>query len=145
MGDFNVLVNIYSMIAWGFYLAVVLGLVVLRITEVYEKLIIQPYAKRPFKVYIFVPVIFICIAISLLTFSISEAPFEAALASMFLISGVPMYIARTRYAMEWEEVGHVVFGKMKGIFSRITSTRTFGRGERRPIQDENIEMVNVQG
>lgn len=93
-GDFNTLINIYSMIAWVFYFLSVFGLFVLRITE--------PFANRPFKVWIVIPFIFCLVSAALLIFSASEAPGEAVLAIIFLASGIPVYLIGIKYQITAE-------------------------------------------
>jgi amino acid transporter len=85
-GDFQTLVNMYSMIAWVFYFLAVSGLFVLRITE--------PFAERPFKVWLICPFLFCVVSLSLLFFSVWEAPKEGLLALMFMFSGLIFYILK---------------------------------------------------
>ncbi|KAJ8323095.1 hypothetical protein BDV3_006650 [Batrachochytrium dendrobatidis] len=101
IGSFKSLVNFYSMIAWVFYFLAVLGLIVMRFTE--------PYAERPFVVWIGVPILFCFGTVCLLVFSIWEAPIEAAAAGLFLLAGIPIYWIGSRYSVTCEDVMHICF------------------------------------
>lgn len=87
-GDFNTLVTLFSFFAWIFYFLCVFGLFVLRITE--------PYTPRPFKVWLLFPFIFCILSIGLLGCSAYQAPQEAILSFIFLMSGVPFYYFKDR-------------------------------------------------
>jgi amino acid transporter len=99
LGDFSTLVNIYSLIGWFFYFLAVLGVFVMRFTD--------PYAHRPFKVWLIVPFIFCIVSIALLSFSVSSAVWEAVLALLFLVSGIPMYFFGKKLpnsSVVWESI-----------------------------------------
>ncbi|KAI8926060.1 amino acid permease-domain-containing protein [Entophlyctis helioformis] len=83
MGNFASLVTFYSIIAWSFYLGAVMALLTLRVTH--------PYEERPFTVWLPLPLLFSLVTVCLITFSVWEAPREAAGAFAFLFAGVPVY------------------------------------------------------
>jgi amino acid transporter len=117
LGDFTTLVNIYSLIGWFFYFLAVLGVFVMRFTD--------PYAPRPFKVWLVVPFVFCIVSLALLSFSISGAMWEATLALLFLLSGIPMYYFGTRLpssSSAWEillqKFNFLRVGLSRGVYRR---------------------------
>ena len=80
VGNFNQLVNFYSIIAWSFYFLTVLGLVVLRFKE--------PLLDRPFKVWFIIPILFCASSLFLVVVSVFEAPIEAIAALIFQLFGL---------------------------------------------------------
>ncbi|TPX36388.1 hypothetical protein SeLEV6574_g08076 [Synchytrium endobioticum] len=96
LGNYSSLVNFYSMIAWTFYLCAVLGLLQLRKRE--------PDLERPFKVWLSAPIIFCCVVVFLIGFSIFEAPTEAIAAFAFLLSGVPFWYIVVKRDVLWDDL-----------------------------------------
>jgi amino acid transporter len=80
---FASLVNFYGVCSWTFYLASVLGLLVLRITE--------PNLPRPYKTWLPTPILFAAVALFLLLMPIGSAPLEGLAALVFITAGVPVY------------------------------------------------------
>ncbi|KAN0062017.1 hypothetical protein ACQY0O_006012 [Thecaphora frezii] len=80
---FASLVNFYSVCSWTFYLATVLGLLVLRIKE--------PNLQRPYKTWLPTPILFAAVALFLLLMPVISAPLEALAAFGFVLAGVPVY------------------------------------------------------
>lgn len=93
-GDYKVLVNLYSFIAWSFYFLCVFGILILRMTE--------PYAERPFKVWLAFPIVFSVASSALVAFSIWEAPTQALYALFLICSGIPVYYVGYRFNVTWE-------------------------------------------
>jgi len=82
-GSFNSLVNLYSMIAWSFYILAVLALIILRWKE--------PELRRPYKVWWSTPILFCITSTFLVVISVIEAPVEGLGACLFLGSGIPVW------------------------------------------------------
>ncbi|EPQ26381.1 uncharacterized protein PFL1_06029 [Pseudozyma flocculosa PF-1] len=82
---FASLVNFYGVCSWTFYLATVLGLLVLRIKE--------PNLQRPYKTWLPTPILFAAVALFLLLMPVVSAPLEALAAFGFILAGVPVYFA----------------------------------------------------
>lgn len=80
---FASLVNFYGVCSWTFYLASVLGLLVLRVKE--------PTLLRPYKTYLPTPILFAAVALFLLLMPIGSAPLEGLAALLFIGAGVPVY------------------------------------------------------
>ncbi|PWZ00496.1 hypothetical protein BCV70DRAFT_199776 [Testicularia cyperi] len=80
---FASLVNFYGVCSWTFYLASVLGLLVLRIKE--------PNLHRPYKTMLPTPILFAAVALFLLLMPIGSAPLEGLAALLFITAGVPVY------------------------------------------------------
>ncbi|CDS82199.1 related to large neutral amino acid transporter 1 [Sporisorium scitamineum] len=80
---FASLVNFYGVCSWTFYLASVLGLLVLRIKE--------PNLNRPYKAWLATPILFAAVALFLLLMPIGSAPLEGLAALVFIAAGVPVY------------------------------------------------------
>ena len=80
---FASLVNFYGVCSWTFYLASVLGLLVLRIKE--------PNLNRPYKTMLGTPILFAAVALFLLLMPIGSAPLEGLAALLFIAAGVPVY------------------------------------------------------
>ncbi|KAH6571834.1 hypothetical protein BASA60_006958 [Batrachochytrium salamandrivorans] len=140
VGSFKSLVNFYSMIAWTFYLLAVLGLIIMRFTE--------PYAERPFSVWLGVPIVFCISTVCLIAFSMWEAPTEAVGAVLFVISGIPVYFVGIKYGVTSEDVGHSCFMWVASLVDTIlpfASVQQFlqRRGYQRQgdMDDSQIEMM----
>jgi amino acid transporter len=95
IGNFKKLVNVYSVVTWTWYFLTVFGLLVLRLKE--------PYAIRPFKIWILVPIVFCLESLLLLGFSVFEAPYEAAIAAIFILFGIPIYYIQKSNANQSSE------------------------------------------
>ncbi|GAC96193.1 amino acid transporter [Pseudozyma hubeiensis SY62] len=80
---FASLVNFYGVCSWTFYLASVLGLLVLRIKE--------PNLNRPYRTWLGTPILFAAVALFLLLMPIGSAPLEGLAALLFIGAGVPVY------------------------------------------------------
>lgn len=85
---FASLVNFYGVCSWTFYLASVLGLLVLRIKE--------PNLNRPYKTWLATPILFAAVALFLLLMPIGRAPLEGLAALLFIAAGVPVYYLTQR-------------------------------------------------
>ncbi|KAI8838962.1 amino acid permease-domain-containing protein [Chytridium lagenaria] len=81
--SFSPLVTFFSDIAWLFYLLTVASLLRLRVTE--------PYLERPFRVWIGAPIIFCAVTTGMITLSLIERPVEGLCATLFMLSGVPVW------------------------------------------------------
>ncbi|KAG0004006.1 hypothetical protein BGZ79_010539 [Entomortierella chlamydospora] len=85
-GTFSNLVNFYSVAAWLFYLASIQGLLYLRYCE--------PNLKRPFKVWIIVPVLFSILGLFLFLMPFVQAPLESSLAMVIVLAGLPLWVVK---------------------------------------------------
>lgn len=121
-GDFQTLINMYSMIAWVFYFISVFGLCIMRVTE--------PFAPRPFKVWIFCPILFCIISASLVAFSFWEAPMEGFLALIFLASGIIIFFMKDVLS------SFIIFPKLFSWTSNSTSYQDIS---------ESIELQHFNG
>ncbi|KAG0295982.1 hypothetical protein BGZ96_010403 [Linnemannia gamsii] len=85
-GTFSTLVNFFSVAAWLFYLSSVLGLLYLRYHE--------PNLKRPFKVWMVVPILFTFLGLFLFLMPFVQAPLESCLAMVIVLSGLPLWVVK---------------------------------------------------
>ncbi|KAG0044227.1 hypothetical protein BGZ83_010520 [Gryganskiella cystojenkinii] len=85
-GTFSTLVNFYSVAAWLFYLASILGLLYLRYCE--------PNLKRPFRVWTIVPVMFTFLGLFLFLMPFVRAPLESCLAMVLVLAGLPLWVVK---------------------------------------------------
>ncbi|KAF9999238.1 hypothetical protein BGZ65_005380 [Modicella reniformis] len=85
-GSFSALVNFYSVAAWLFYLASILGLLYLRYLE--------PNLKRPFRVWTIVPIVFTFFGLFLFVMPFVRAPFESCLAMVIVLAGLPLWVVK---------------------------------------------------
>ncbi|SNX83108.1 related to large neutral amino acid transporter 1 [Melanopsichium pennsylvanicum] len=105
---FASLVNFYGVCSWTFYLASVLGLLVLRIKE--------PNLNRPYRTWLVTPILFAAVALFLLLMPIGSAPLEGLAALLFIAAGMPVYYL-TQSKARW--VSNLSFlSKLKGMFAR---------------------------
>ncbi|KAF9547973.1 hypothetical protein EC957_007486 [Mortierella hygrophila] len=85
-GTFSTLVNFYSVAAWFFYLSSILGLLYLRYHE--------PNLKRPFKVWMVVPILFTFFGLFLFLMPFVRAPLESFLSMVIVLSGLPLWVVK---------------------------------------------------
>ncbi|KAG0348353.1 hypothetical protein BG004_005380 [Podila humilis] len=85
-GTFATLVNFFSVAAWLFYLASIMGLLYLRYHE--------PNLKRPFKVWMIVPILFTFLGLFLFLMPFVRAPLESCLAMVIVLAGVPLWVIK---------------------------------------------------
>ncbi|KAG0039793.1 hypothetical protein BGZ82_006646 [Podila clonocystis] len=85
-GTFSTLVNFYSVAAWLFYLASILGLIYLRYHE--------PNLKRPFKVWTIVPILFTFLGLFLFLMPFVRAPLESCLSMVIVLAGLPLWLVK---------------------------------------------------
>ncbi|KAK3834758.1 MAG: amino acid permease-domain-containing protein [Linnemannia elongata] len=85
-GTFSTLVNFYSVAAWLFYLSSILGLLYLRYHE--------PNLKRPFKVWMVVPILFTFFGLFLFLMPFVQAPLESCLSMVIVLSGLPLWVVK---------------------------------------------------
>ncbi|KAF9924173.1 hypothetical protein FBU30_005815 [Linnemannia zychae] len=85
-GTFSTLVNFYSVAAWLFYLLSILGLLYLRYHE--------PNLKRPFKVWLVVPIMFTFLGLFLFLMPFVRAPLESFLSMVIVLSGLPLWLIK---------------------------------------------------
>ncbi|KAH7052584.1 amino acid permease-domain-containing protein [Linnemannia elongata] len=85
-GTFSTLVNFYSVAAWLFYLSSILGLLYLRYHE--------PNLKRPFKVWMVVPILFTFFGLFLFLMPFVRAPLESCLSMVIVLSGLPLWVVK---------------------------------------------------
>ncbi|KAG0342324.1 hypothetical protein BG000_005384 [Podila horticola] len=85
-GTFSTLVNFYSVAAWLFYLASILGLLYLRYHE--------PNLKRPFKVWTIVPILFTFLGLFLFLMPFVRAPLESCLSMVIVLAGLPLWVVK---------------------------------------------------
>ncbi|ORY99407.1 amino acid permease-domain-containing protein [Syncephalastrum racemosum] len=107
IGSFRALVNFYSLSAWIFYFLAVLSLIVFRYKE--------PELKRPYKVWLPLPVLFCMIALFLCTMPFVEAPFESLAALGFVVLPIPIWLIQVKYR---EALGRLWTGLMSRIRGR---------------------------
>ncbi|CBQ71983.1 related to large neutral amino acid transporter 1 [Sporisorium reilianum SRZ2] len=143
---FASLVNFYGVCGWTFYLASVLGLLVLRIKE--------PNLNRPYRTWLATPILFAAVALFLLLMPIGSAPLEGLAALLFIAAGVPVYYL-TQSRAGW--VGRVPFlARVKELFGNGAggAGAADGRGHHVPLptsdaaergteeeEEEQIEML----
>ncbi|KAK4051809.1 hypothetical protein OIV83_002514 [Microbotryomycetes sp. JL201] len=90
-GDFAHLTLFYGVCAWTANMAVVLGLLVLRVRE--------PNLKRPYRTWLPTPILFASTALFLLVLSTFSKPWESLAAYVFCVAGaVPYYIQQRAQA-----------------------------------------------
>ncbi|KAG0379559.1 hypothetical protein BGX24_012671 [Mortierella sp. AD032] len=85
-GTFSTLVNFYSVAAWLFYLSSILGLLYLRYHE--------PNLKRPFKVWMVVPIMFTFLGLFLFLMPFVRAPLESCLSMVIVLAGLPLWLVK---------------------------------------------------
>eukprot|EP00039_Didymoeca_costata_P013541 m.208083 g.208083 ORF g.208083 m.208083 type:complete len:523 (+) comp15806_c0_seq28:3090-4658(+) len=83
-GNFEQLLAGFSAVAWIFYFQAVSCLLILRYKE--------PKKPRPFRVWIWVPILFCIIAFCLVISTLLEQPVESAIAIALVLSGIPVYM-----------------------------------------------------
>ncbi|RMZ14684.1 hypothetical protein D0864_00102 [Hortaea werneckii] len=83
LGDFTTLTTFYGVASYLFYFASVLGLLILRVKE--------PDLSRPYKCWIFTPVVFCCVSLFLLTRAIFAKPFQALIVFGFMAVGMAVF------------------------------------------------------
>ncbi|GAA5910297.1 hypothetical protein JCM8208_003500 [Rhodotorula glutinis] len=84
-GDFGSLTLFYGVCAWTWNLAVVIGLLVLRVTE--------PTLKRPYRTFLATPILFASTALFLIVLSLFSKPWQSLAAFAFCVAGtVPYYL-----------------------------------------------------
>ncbi|GAA6028057.1 hypothetical protein JCM8097_001851 [Rhodosporidiobolus ruineniae] len=89
LGDFTHLTMFYGVAAWTWNLAVVVGLLVLRVQE--------PTLKRPYRTYLITPILFASTALFLIVLSCFSKPWQSLAAFAFCIAGaVPYYFQNRR-------------------------------------------------
>lgn len=88
VGEFGALVIFCGVAQYTFYFLTVLGLIVLRVRE--------PDLERPYRTWISTPIIFCCVSLFLLSRSVFAQPLQSLIVVAFVISGVPVYLWRTR-------------------------------------------------
>lgn len=81
--EFSTLVNYFSFAAWLSYFAVITALMYLRWK--------RPDAKRPYKVWLIVPIVADLAALYLLITPFWQEPKESAMALIFIALGIPVY------------------------------------------------------
>lgn len=122
---FASLVNFYGVCSWTFYLASVLGLLVLRIKE--------PNLNRPYKTWLATPILFAAVALFLLLMPIGSAPLEGLAALLFIAAGVPVYYL-TQSRAGW--VSNIpLLARVKGVFASGGAGASLddGRGHHVPL------------
>lgn len=83
IGDFATLTTFYGVASYLFYFAAVVGLIILRVKE--------PELERPYKTWIFTPVVFCCVSLFLLSRAIFAKPLQALVVLAFIVVGIPLY------------------------------------------------------
>ncbi|TNY18522.1 amino acid/polyamine transporter I, partial [Rhodotorula diobovata] len=84
-GDFGSLTLFYGVCAWTWNLAVVIGLLVLRVQE--------PTLKRPYRTFLATPILFASTALFLIVLSLFSKPWQSLAAFAFCVAGaVPYYL-----------------------------------------------------
>ncbi|GAA5947337.1 hypothetical protein JCM3775_005369 [Rhodotorula graminis] len=84
-GDFGSLTLFYGVCAWTWNLAVVIGLLVLRVSE--------PTLKRPYRTFLATPILFASTALFLIVLSLFSKPWQSLAAFAFCVAGtVPYYL-----------------------------------------------------
>lgn len=147
---FASLVNFYGVCSWTFYLASVLGLLVLRIKE--------PNLNRPYRTWLGTPILFAAVALFLLLMPIGSAPLEGLAALLFIGAGVPVYYL-TQSRSGW--VSNVpLLSRLKAWFARargaggvhdarghhvVLPTTDAAAGETEQEDEEQIEMLPKKG
>lgn len=87
------IINYVSYVEILFIFISVAGLLRLRST--------QPDAKRPIKVSLVIPIIFLLTAGFLVIFSAFESPIEVAIGSLIIVLGIPVYYITIHKPLEW--------------------------------------------
>ncbi|ORY79365.1 amino acid permease-domain-containing protein [Leucosporidium creatinivorum] len=95
-GDFAHLTLFYGVCAWTWNLAVVVGLLVLRVRE--------PALKRPYRTWLPTPILFASTALFLIVLSCFSKPWESLAAFVFCIAGAVPYYFQTRRSAEVRDV-----------------------------------------
>lgn len=119
---FASLVNFYGVCSWTFYLASVLGLLVLRIKE--------PNLPRPYKTYLSTPILFAAVALFLLLMPIGSAPLEGLAALLFIGAGVPVY-----YLTQGQSS---LASKIPALARLFGSNNVDSRGVHQPLPTDDI-------
>ncbi|RMY41432.1 hypothetical protein D0866_00590 [Hortaea werneckii] len=83
LGDFTTLTTFYGVASYLFYFASVLGLLILRVKE--------PDLPRPYRCWIFTPVVFCCVSLFLLTRAIFAKPLQALIVFGFMAVGMGVF------------------------------------------------------
>ncbi|KAG0307953.1 hypothetical protein BGZ98_009337 [Dissophora globulifera] len=107
-GTFSTLVNFYSVAAWLFYLASIVGLLYLRYHE--------PMLKRPFRVWTIVPVLFTFLGLFLFIMPFAWAPLESCLSMVIVLAGLPLWVVKElvsgKQGTRWEDLKSKVLGSL---------------------------------
>ena len=104
--SFEKLVEYFSFAAWTFYGATIAALLWMR----YKR----PHVKRPYKVFIGIPIVVLICAVYLVVAPFIENPWESFGAMVFILFGLVLYLVFVKY-------GHVLFPEfMKSKFEKIT-------------------------
>lgn len=121
---FASLVNFYGVCSWTFYLASVLGLLVLRIKE--------PNLNRPYRTWLATPILFAAVALFLLLMPVGSAPLEGLAALLFIGAGVPVY-----YLTQSGGWNGPLATRVRGLFK--SGERNDGRGVHVPLATSEVE------
>ncbi|XP_002160096.3 b(0,+)-type amino acid transporter 1 [Hydra vulgaris] len=87
--NFTTLINYFNFAAWIFYSLSIIALLWMR----YKK----PDIKRPFKIFIGIPVIVLLVSIYLVVAPFSEKPLESTYCLLVILTGIPLYFAFVKY------------------------------------------------
>ncbi|GAK63612.1 L-methionine transporter [Moesziomyces antarcticus] len=130
---FASLVNFYGVCSWAFYLASVLGLLVLRIKE--------PNLVRPYKTFLGTPILFAAVALFLLLMPIGSAPLEGLAALLFIAAGVPVYYL-TQASAGWT-TSNPILAKLRARMGGNRAGDVYdGRGQHVPLATSDGNDVN---
>lgn len=90
--NFEELINYFSFAAWTFYGATILALLWLR----YKK----PDMKRPYKVFIGIPIVVLLCSVYLVVAPFYDAPLKSFYCLLFILSGIPIYLLFVKYKVQ---------------------------------------------
>lgn len=107
---FASLINFSGVCAWFWYACTVTCVLVLRVKE--------PHLERPFRVWLISPMLFLLVALFLLTMPIFSAPWEALCAFLFILTGIPLYFITHLHSRH--DISTILFSSENGVpFERL--------------------------
>jgi len=87
--NFNTLINYFNFAAWIFYGATFASVIWLRFK--------RPELKRPYKVFIGVPILLTFVSVYLVAAPFADNPYESLYCCLFILSGIPFYLCFVKY------------------------------------------------
>ena len=90
-GTYDTLITYFSVSAWIFYFVTGLVIFVMRYRE--------PDIERPFRVWLFVPVLFCLTALGLVISTVYQQPVQSCITLGIMAAGVPVYLLKQRFGL----------------------------------------------